>query len=113
MVRVEIVRDPSGAIRSFRASGHADYGEHGQDIVCAAVSVLTKTAVLALNEQAGVKPDLVLRELSGYMKCTLPDSMGDTQSARAQLILETMVTGLRAVAREYSEFVRVKEVTVR
>ena len=37
----------------FDIRGHADYAPHGEDIVCAAVSVLAITAVNSLLEQVG------------------------------------------------------------
>jgi len=46
--------DESGALRSCRASGHAGAGRTGTDIVCAAVSVLMRTAVRALSGKKGI-----------------------------------------------------------
>jgi uncharacterized protein YsxB (DUF464 family) len=43
--------DHRGALRGFSLSGHAETGRKGEDIVCAAVSVLFRTAARALQLQ--------------------------------------------------------------
>lgn len=112
MVQVEIYRTSAGAVSGFQAVGHAGFAEHGRDIVCAAVSVLTQTAVLALSAHAGVSPAVTVDEDSGRLVCRLPEELNPSQNERAQIILETMATGLQAVAREYGDYVTVKEVRV-
>ena len=49
MIQVEIVLDEAGMLRSCQVRGHARAGEKGSDIVCAAVSVLTRTVVRVLS----------------------------------------------------------------
>ena len=48
MIEIEVILDEGGILRACTASGHADAGKTGTDIVCAAVSVLMRTAVRAL-----------------------------------------------------------------
>lgn len=43
-----------GAFSELRACGHANFGTRGNDIVCAAVSVLARTAESFLKNNAGV-----------------------------------------------------------
>ena len=38
----------------FKAQDHAGYAREGSDIVCAAISALTQTTVVGLNEVVGV-----------------------------------------------------------
>lgn len=44
---------------SIVIEGHADYAEHGKDIVCAAVSVILQTAQLGLMSIAEQYPNNV------------------------------------------------------
>ena len=53
MIQVKIVLDEAGLLRSCEVEGHAGAGKKGNDIVCAAVSVLTRTVVRVL---AGGEP---------------------------------------------------------
>lgn len=110
MVRVKVYRTASGEIRSFVAAGHALYDDRGKDIVCAAVSILTQTAVNALEANAGVIPRVKVDKETGRLECVLPEGLGPREAERAQIVLESMVTGLRGIAREYKEYIVLKEV---
>jgi uncharacterized protein YsxB (DUF464 family) len=54
LIEIEAVLDESWTLRACSASGHAKAGKHGADIVCAAVSVLMRTAVRALSNRKGI-----------------------------------------------------------
>jgi uncharacterized protein YsxB (DUF464 family) len=55
MISVELSLDKAGFLQSCRVSGHAGAGRKGEDIVCAAVSVLTRTAYTVLSSRKGLK----------------------------------------------------------
>ena len=57
MIRIDIRLDQGGALQGFTVSGHAGGGPSGEDIVCAAVSVLFRTAARLLELQ----PDIRIR----------------------------------------------------
>ena len=102
MIRVTL-RWKGDEIVSFECKGHAGFAEAGQDIVCAAVSILTTTCVNALETVAGVKPETTAE--SGLMLISLPRNAGHD----AQVILQTLRQGLRDLADEYSQYVLLKE----
>jgi len=54
MIKIEAVLESDGTLRSCRAEGHAKAGKVGGDIVCAAVSVLMRTALITLSGRKGV-----------------------------------------------------------
>ena len=61
-------------ITGFTLSGHADSGEYGHDIVCAAVSVLSISTVNGLSQVAGIKPMVDQDEKNGgYLAVTIKD----------------------------------------
>lgn len=74
---------------SIEATGHANYAEHGKDIVCAAVSALLQT--LELRGTA--------TKQKGVMKVYCEDKKA----------LELIADGLKQVAENYSECVEVIE----
>lgn len=51
MIAITAYRDSSRQLCRLSAFGHAEAGEYGQDIICAAVSVLFQTLYLGLREQ--------------------------------------------------------------
>lgn len=111
MVSIEVIRASTGEVIEFKAHGHAGYDDWGQDIVCAAVSVLTQAAANGLIAHAKLNPDLQIDEKSGLLSCRLhPDTLQGEAGIKAQAILETMVTGLIEIAKVYSDHIEVKEV---
>ena len=74
MIWVTVVRTKDNQIRSFQVSGHAEYAESGQDIVCSAVSALTITTINALS-----KPT------EAYQTPNAVDVMTGSQTARDKL----------------------------
>ena len=104
MVRVTVDRAAHGGISGFRASVHSGSGTAGRDIVCAAVSALTQTAVLGLQDHLGIAVEVAAG--SGLLECRLPAGLSGASWLRAQDILETMCLGLEAVAAQRPRAVR-------
>ena len=91
----------NGQITGFKSSGHADYAEEGSDIVCAAVSALTTCCINALETVAGIQPRV--RVGDGLLEAVLPDPTVHD----AQVIVRTMLQGLKDVSEAYPAHVRV------
>lgn len=106
MVTVTVWRDTAGRIHGFRSEGHAGYADAGEDIVCAAVSALTQSAVLGLAQHLRMRLDVEQRP--GWLQCILCDDV-DTRSAGGAAVLETMVLGLENIAQQYPQQLRVRE----
>ena len=54
MVEIEAVINSDGILKSCKASGHAGAGKTGADIVCAAITVLLRTALSTLSDRKGI-----------------------------------------------------------
>lgn len=103
MISIKIDRNTDKKVIACHVSGHAGYDDHGYDIVCAAVSVLTCTAILGLQDIA--KQDGKYSNSSGQCEILLTGSL--TQSG--QDILETMILGLSQVSVQYPSFVKISD----
>ena len=57
MVTVEIKKNHLGNIKGYKVSGHADYADYGEDIVCSAISVLAFTSLNSLIEVCQIDED--------------------------------------------------------
>lgn len=66
MIRIQFLTQPEGALQGFLMDGHAECGEAGQDIVCAAVSSAAYLVANTLTEICRVTP-LSLRVGEGEM----------------------------------------------
>ena len=103
MIKITWKRDANGCIRAFSVIGHAGAAPKGKDIVCAAVSALAQSAVLGLERHLRRKMRVIWRE--GCLEATIfnppPDAMTDA-------VLETMLLGLREIAAQYPDFVKLE-----
>lgn len=109
MTRVKFYQAEEGW-QGFEVHGHTGFAEHGEDIVCAAVSVLTQTAVLGLMEVLEIDCLVQIEEREGYLRCRLPEELSQEEWTQAQLILKVLHVGLVATEEEYGKHVSVKEV---
>ncbi|MDR2006557.1 MAG: ribosomal-processing cysteine protease Prp [Acidaminococcales bacterium] len=104
MIKVKIWRN-GGRIVACEVTGHAGAGEKGQDIVCAAVSALTETALLGLGRYAGIRLDYEVSQQPALLFFTLKDAPNDKTDA----ILETMLLGLTEIAGTYRNSLELAE----
>jgi uncharacterized protein YsxB (DUF464 family) len=54
MIGIDAAFDEAGLLRSCEVRGHAMAGPAGYDLVCAAVSILTRTAFRVLSKREGI-----------------------------------------------------------
>lgn len=105
MTKVKIGKK-NGKIVSIECDGHTDYGEEGEDIVCAALSSVVQTAVLGLMSVAGIQ--VALQTGDGELYMELPKALSETQRHDADVILETMLMGIADLYEGYSDFIELE-----
>ncbi len=88
--------------------GHADYNKNGDDIVCAAVSVLVYTFLNMLKDEECDGRLKIRREAlrDGYF-CVEVEPF-DFSKEKTKGIVETIVMGLALLNEEYPEFVKLE-----
>jgi len=107
MIRAVIDRAPSGDIMGFEVSGHSGYAEAGKDIVCAAVSAIVQTAILGLMDVVGI--EVMYDQRPGKARCCLPDGLSKDLREKANIVLETMLCGLKSIQEGYELYIKVEE----
>ena len=104
MTKVTVTYE-GGRIARLTCEGHAGRLAAGENIVCAAVSILMQNCVNALEKVAGVQPATVADEAQALISVEMPAA--PPQSAHdAQIILRTTALGLSDIAREYPKMVK-------
>ena len=92
----------SGQYAGFVIEGHAGYGEEGEDIVCAAVSVLSLNTLNSI--EAFTEDQFSGEEKDGFLSCSFPEAL----SEKAVLLLDSMVLGLTDIQRNYgTSYIRI------
>ena len=94
-------------IVGFRAKGHAGYAEHGEDIVCAAVSAITQTALIGLTETISCPCKVDISD--GKLELMIEPSAEAETREKAELILGVMLSGLRSIESQYDNYLKVKK----
>jgi len=84
-------------------AGHAGFAPHGRDIVCAAASALVQSAAHGITAHCGARATVVDRPGGDY-RLDVPRG----GNARAQAVLESALSGLRAIANSYPRHMRVR-----
>lgn len=103
MIEIKIFRASDGMVEGFHVTGHANTAPHGRDIVCAAVSALTQTALLGIGKYLGREVDFAVR--SGSLEMKLIAAPDELTSA----VFETMILGLHEIEKINPKNVRITE----
>lgn len=94
-------------ICAFEISGHAGYAPHGEDIVCAAVTILSLNTVNAIEQFTDVPFQAESDEKKGgYLKVVFP--LEGMEDERVQLLLQTLWLGLSGIETEYNKYLTLK-----
>lgn len=104
MIRVTIFKDSEGSCQGFCLQGHAGYADHGQDIVCAAVSVL---ALNTVNSIEAFTDDLFEAE-SDEEQGILEFRFKKTANAESKVLMKSMILGLESIRDVYgTEYIKI------
>ncbi len=107
MINIIIKRNNQNEIVSYSVTGHAQTAPHGEDLVCAAVSVLAQTTILGLYQVLDQQPEFNIAE--GDLRCKMKDSLTATQRREATILLETMLVGLKNIQQQYPKIIAIDD----
>lgn len=102
------VKRNNGSIVEVVAQGHTGYGEAGEDIVCAAVSTLLQSALLGLLQVVGINVKFSVDEEKGSLRFTLPSLLTNEERHDADIVLNTMLCGIKDIYTEYSDYINLE-----
>lgn len=102
MIRITVYKNEKDQCVGFKALGHAGFSEEGQDIVCAAVSVLTINTLNSIEQFTNDRTSLVSDESDGLIDFQIKG----TPSSGALLLLRSMLLGLEEIGSDvnYSKY---------
>ena len=104
MVTVWLTSLPDGRFYSCAAAGHAECGEGGRDLVCAAVSMLLRTTASALTETKGLAVTTEAPEKGAFAfsaEASGEESDAVTVGAQLRFVYTLLRSGFRALEQEY------------
>lgn len=89
-------------LHSVSVTGHAEYDDHGKDIVCAAVTSALQLCANAITEVVEVPADIVVKE--NLVEIILPDRA----PKKAIYFLEALLLHLDTLQQDYPNNVQVQ-----
>ncbi len=108
MIKVKFLTLASGKIIGFNIIGHANYSEHGKDIVCSAVSSAAYMAANIIIELLKVNAKIEINEKCGSMYVSIPYN----EVSRCNLIFEGLKMHLLMLEETYFKHVKVSYMEV-
>jgi hypothetical protein len=103
LIRIDIKRSGTH-IEEVMVTGHGG-GREGSDIVCAAVSAVTQTALAGLLYH--LEGNVLHKMSKGQIFISIPPQVSGFKLEVSQIILSTMLLGLEQVAGQYPEKIRI------
>jgi uncharacterized protein YsxB (DUF464 family) len=94
-----------GIFHGFKITGHVGFDVKGKDVVCAAISAVSQSTLIGLNEV--MKVDLNYEIKDGLIRCDLKDS-----NECAQFMMKTLYQTLVQISKQYPRNVSISEVEV-
>ncbi|MCR5505494.1 MAG: ribosomal-processing cysteine protease Prp [Bacilli bacterium] len=88
------------AFQSLEIKGHSNSAPYGEDLICAAVSAVFTGGLNALENVKDF--DIQIEEGHSFIKAKGPVSSHD------EIVLETMIVGLKTIAEDNGKFIQIK-----
>lgn len=109
MIQAKFRQNEAGQIVSYEVTGHAGFREEGEDIVCAAVSVLAIETVNSAERLASHQ--MIVEEKpkeGGYLYAEIGSELSEEQQVITQVLLKHLYFSLQDVAEAYPDYVTVE-----
>ena len=103
MIKITVYQNDKHEYAGFRTKGHAGFAPAGEDIVCAAVSVLVINTINAIETLTADEASVASEEESGEINFRFHR----TPSKEAALLFSAMVLGLKNMTedKEYRKYI--------
>ncbi len=108
MIQITLTK-VDGKYKRLEAIGHAEFSDHGTDIVCASASMLVINTINSIENLTEDKFTVEEEEESGYIDFRFES----TPSEGSVLLLDSLMIGLNSIVESYGEqylIVNVQEV---
>lgn len=93
---------------AFTYNGHADFDDYGKDIVCAAVTAQCMMVYNGLDEVMKIKNKIDMDNEGGYLSVSI-DSSSLKEKKDAQVLMETLLLGIKAIEMQYGKIIKLIE----
>ena len=105
MTTITITKSSDGSYKQIECNGHAGFAQYGEDIVCAAISVLTINTINSVEKFTGDKVRVSQDEEKGILRLEFEG----IPSKEAELLLKSFELGVTSIYDQYGKkFLNIK-----
>ena len=97
MIRFTVWKSKQDQYSGFEVTGHAGFADEGEDIVCAAVSVLAINTVNSIDEFTEDDYEVEQASDGGFLRVRFTEVPGEKTS----LLMDSLVLGIRSIEADY------------
>ena len=109
MISVAFLTPPEGGVLGFSMEGHAEYGEAGEDIVCAAVTSAVRLVETTVNDVLGLAAAVKVREQDASISLRLPGGLDEVTESTCQSLMTGLMVYFAQLHDEYPDNIEVLE----
>lgn len=101
MIQVNIYRNNNNEIYGFKVN------DHGPAVICSAVSMLTMNTINSIENFTDEEFECDYDDNGGYMHFEVLSIKEGKPSHDAELLLNSLLLGLKSIKSEYSEYINI------
>ncbi len=90
----------------FEFEGHAEYDTAEPDIVCAALSITSISAVNAIDLLTDAVPTVEMNDETGYLKCMLDAELSEEILEKTDLLIAHLSVAITGLEESYPQNVK-------
>lgn len=90
-------------ITGFSIKGHSGYAECGSDIVCSAVSAISQTVLIGIQEVLKLQPFYSLK--NGFLSVDI-SKLSKEEIDSCQVLMNSMELGILSIKENYSSYIK-------
>ena len=102
------IEKKGNSIKRIVCDGHTNYGEAGEDIVCASLSSIVQTALMGILMIAGVNAKYERDDERGYLSIEIPSGLDKQTQHDVDIITSTMLLGISDLNEGFSDFIELE-----
>lgn len=103
MINITFERLPDGTFTAAKITGHADYADYGEDVICAAVSALGVSTLNALEEVVGINTNASIDDGELFFRSV---AVEDDKKLQAQTLMQALYLAAVSLGEENSDYVK-------
>lgn len=98
MTKITILKK-CGRVVGYKSTGHTGYSQGGNDIVCASLSTILQTPIIAMQNILGLNPKIVVKD--GYLDVKIVGS-----DNRLDILLDSMALMISELSKQYPKNIK-------